>query len=159
MRQFVLFSALIVALGVGARASASDSVGIYALVDRVTVNESVGTPTIVIRGKFALANVESGQYFAGTKGYLHYTVARLSEQKRALALNEWNDLKKLAQTPGTCVAFASRRSSEYPAGVPLGVVRGAQQAVANPDAYPIEGHTGVVALKPSHPMCEELRQP
>jgi hypothetical protein len=90
---------------VGNIASASDRVGVYAIVDRVEFEPSADRPDrIKIWGAFAVATRNDHDlYDAVQRGYLYFTVAA----DRAQTRTEWNDMKTLAGTK-RIVAFGSR---------------------------------------------------
>jgi len=117
--------------------SASDPIGIYALVDKVIFEPSEGAPQRVqIWGTFALADVVSRVYTKPQRGYLYYAVPVGKEE---IARKEWADLKSVAGT-GTAVAFGARHSM-------LGKVRPDSEKPGSPDVYNIGG-TGVSRINP-----------
>ncbi len=103
---------IILVLGVmawGGSLSASDPIGIYALVDRVVLEPNEEAPErIQIWGAFALAQGHGrkfGEYYhPATRGYLYYQLVKGKEEQ---CRNEWKDLQRVAGT-GQCVAFGSR---------------------------------------------------
>ena len=92
-RFFIL--AAIALLFSGATVSASDPVGLYALIDKVQYEPSDSKPErILIWGTFAVAEGERGEkYQSPVKGYIYFT---LPEKKQEVALKEWADLKSVA---------------------------------------------------------------
>lgn len=79
----------------GTIASASDPVGVFAIVDKVVVEPATGTPErIQVWGTFSIAEGErGGNYRSPEKGYLYF---KLPEKKPDVAQKEWADLKALA---------------------------------------------------------------
>lgn len=117
--------------------SASDPVGIYALVDKVIFEPSEAAPQRVqIWGAFALAVEAGGVYTKPQRGYLYYSVPGGKEE---IARKEWADLKSVAGT-GTAIAFGARHSM-------LGKVRPDSEKPGSPDVYNIGG-TGVSKINP-----------
>jgi len=107
--------------------TASDPVGIYAIVEKVIFEPSDNAPQRVqIWGVFALADTARGgdYYTKPQQGYLYYT---LPAGKEANARKEWADLKSVAGT-GQGIAFGARYS-------PLGKVRPDSEKPASPDSY------------------------
>ena len=91
---------------------ASDPVGVYALVDRVSFVPSEANPErIVIHGAFIIA--EKGSpigYQPARVGWLYYS---LPTEKQDQAKAEWNDLKNVAGTKQV-VAFGTRHATPLP---------------------------------------------
>jgi hypothetical protein len=108
---------------------ASDFVGVYCLADKVVFEPNDTEPQRVqIWGAFLMTDGRpGGAYVAAERGYLYYTCP---PGKDAACLNEWADLKSVAGT-GQAVGFGARFQ-------PDGRVRKASEAVASPDAYPIQ---------------------
>jgi hypothetical protein len=94
-----------VILGAGIGLDASDRVGVYAVIDRVTFEPSAENPErVIIHGAFAVAVRNDNNYYEPVRrGYLYFTAA----EPKALTRNEWNDLKSLAGRRNV-VAFSSR---------------------------------------------------
>lgn len=121
--------ALLLALfGLGAlKASASDPVGIYAIVDKVVFEPNDTNPQrIQIWGAFAIAEGYGYTYKNAERGYLYY---KLNSEKPELCRNEWSDLKSVART-GQIVAFGFRHEEK-------GKLRKKDAKPENPDVYPI----------------------
>jgi len=119
--------------------SASDPVGIYAIIDKVIFEPSEAAPQRVqIWGAFALADTaRGGPYYTKPQiGYLYYA---LPAGKEAAARSEWSDLKSVAGT-GQGVAFGGRYSQH-------GKVRAASEKPASPDIYNFIG-IGVTKVNP-----------
>jgi hypothetical protein len=108
--------------------SASDPVGVYAIVQKVVFEPNDKAPErIQIWGVFALADTVRGgnSYAKPQHGYLYYS---LPKGKESTALKEWADFKAVAGT-GQGIAFGSRR---YPM---LVKVRPDSEKPASPDSY------------------------
>ena len=110
---------------VGNTVSASDRVGVYAVVDRVVFEPNADQPDrIRIWGAFAVASRNDRDlYDQVQRGYLYFTVGG----DRALTRTEWNDLKTLAGTK-RIVAFGSRVGQSVR-------VRPESEAPQAPDTY------------------------
>ena len=107
--------------------SASDPVGIYAIVQKVIFEPNDKAPErIQIWGVFALADTVRGgnSYTKPQHGYLYYS---LPKGKESTALKEWADFKAVAGT-GQGIAFSGRYSQ-------LGKVRPESEKPASPDSY------------------------
>ena len=117
--------------------TASDPVGIYAMVDKVVFEPSEAAPQRVqVWGVFALAVPPGDTYTAAARGYMYFTA---SQGREAVAKKEWADLKSVAGT-GVGVGFGARYTA-------TGTVRKATEKVANPDVYPIGGN-GISKVHP-----------
>ena len=116
-------------------AHASDLIGLYALIDRVTVEPSAGKPErIQIWGVFALATPNDVNYYqAPQRGYLYF---QLPSVKPDLAAGEWADLKEIAGKRQV-VALGSRFQLKAR-------VRNPNEKPGDPDVY---SGTGVVKLR------------
>jgi hypothetical protein len=111
---------ILAALSIGT-AQASGYVGVYALIDKVTMEPSADNPErILIYGVFSLrAGTDLGSFQAPQRGYLYYTLP--SGTDRSLILREWSDLKAAAGTR-TVIAFGGTSFADYipdPTGGPL----------------------------------------
>ena len=130
---------VLLALGVwgagGARMTASDPVGVYAVVEKVVFEPSEAAPERVqVWGAFAISDQRNNDdYQTPHKGYLYYSCP--ANQARTCA-NEWADLKSVAGT-GTGVSFGGRFISS-------GRIRPASEKPASPEVYPIR--MGVVRM-------------
>ncbi|HLQ77958.1 MAG TPA: hypothetical protein VK210_11420 [Terriglobia bacterium] len=117
--------------------TASDPVGIYAMVDKVVFEPSEAAPQRVqVWGVFALAVPPGDTYTAPARGYMYFSAG---QGREAVAKTEWADLKSVVGT-GQGVGFGARYTA-------TGTVRKAGEKVANPDTYPVGG-TGVVKVHP-----------
>jgi len=121
--------------------TASDPVGIYAVIDKVIFEPSEAAPQRVqIWGAFAFAETaRGGPYYTKPQlGYLYYS---LPAGKEAITLKEWADLKAVAGT-GQGVAFGRRYSAP-------GKVRPASEKPASPDSYSQDASSfGVTKVNP-----------
>jgi hypothetical protein len=120
--------------------TASDPVGIYAIVEKVIFEPGEAMPQRVqIWGMFSLADTARGGdfYTKPQHGYLYYTLPAGKEQ---IARREWSDLKAVAGT-GEGVAFGARYS-------PLGKIRLDTDKLDSPDLYNVGG-TGVTKVNPA----------
>jgi hypothetical protein len=107
--------------------TASDPVGIYAIVEKVIFEPSEAAPQRVqIWGAFAFADTtRGGDYYTKPQvGYLYYSLPAGNE---AITRKEWADLKSVAGT-GQGVAFGRRYSAH-------GRVRPESEKPASPESY------------------------
>ena len=120
---------LIVIFGSTRTASASDPVGVYALIDKVVFEPNDQAPErIQVWGVFILSVAEHGSaYQSPARGYLYFSLPAGKEQ---LAKNEWSDLKKIAGT-GQAVAFGNR----YTQIKAIPRVRKSSDKAESPDTY------------------------
>jgi hypothetical protein len=107
---------------------ASDPIGVFALIDRVSVVPNAENPeTIQIWGVFALSPRTPGNaYLPAQRGYLYYSVNGRNERATRA---EWSDLATAAGS-GQVIGFGAR--FENP-----GRVRRASEAPKDPDVYPL----------------------
>ncbi len=108
---------------------ASDMVGVYGVVEKVTLEPSDNAPERVqVWGAFSFADTKNGSaYGPGQRGYLYYSCPSGQE---SICRKEWSDLKSVAGK-GTAVGFGMRFK-------PTGRVRRADEKAASPDPYPIQ---------------------
>jgi hypothetical protein len=147
--NFKLGAMLLAILSAGAtRALASDPIGIYALVDKVSFEPNETSPErIQIRGAFAMAEGNGYNYKKAERGYLYYQV---NPDQPAACRNEWADLKSVAGT-GQIVAFGSRYGEK-------GTLHKPGTKPANPDLYPVAmGLTKVKEEKDYEPVRQLAR--
>jgi hypothetical protein len=123
------------------------TVGIYAVIDRVTFEPEGSSPKLIrISGVFVVpVPWSSGNYKDPQRGYLYFRIRPGMEQATRKDLNE---LKAVAGT-GQVVGFA-----EYwipnpgdPSGNPhhsLVATVHAENSAASPDDYPLPNHKGIV---------------
>jgi hypothetical protein len=108
-----IFGAMAVAVvwtGWANSARASDPAGVYARVDRVTLEPNEQNPErIKIWGAFALAAGKGDSYREPECGYLYFQIVPGQERQcRA----EWADFERVAGT-GQCVAFGNRYGNKF----------------------------------------------
>src|SRR5262245_64264548 len=83
-------------------ATASDPVGIYALVDKVVLEPNEAAPErIQIWGAFSLATGRGETYESPVRGYMYY---ELNKNQPDASKREFADLKRIAGT-SQCVGF------------------------------------------------------
>ena len=128
---------------------ASDSVGVYAVIEKIVLEPSDAAPQrIQVWGAFALADQKSGSaYGPAQRGYLYYTCPSGQE---TTCRKEWEDLKAAAGK-NTGVGFGARYRD-------TGRIRKTDEKPASPDTYPIE--RGVVRLSAGHeslPVIDRLK--
>jgi hypothetical protein len=130
-----MVAALLAGLRTPPTLSASDRVGIYALVDKVVLEPSPGNPQrIQIWGTFALAMPNDlDAYQAPRRGYLYFTLPFEAKQART----EWEDIVKKAGSR-QAIAFANRFDLRAR-------VRASDEKPANPEPYPVS--LGVITLR------------
>lgn len=132
-----------------ATARASDPIGVFALVDKVTIQPTPENPqTIQIWGVFCLAKKETrNEYHPPKRGYLYYA---LPGDKPEAARKEWNDLRQIAGT-GAIIGFASRYK-------PIGTVHLADAPPKKPLPYPVGfGMVRADARSSEYPPVKALR--
>lgn len=125
--------------------SASDPVGVYAIVQKVIFEPNDKAPErIQIWGVFSLADTaRGGDYYTKPQhGYLYYS---LPKGRESVALKEWADFKAVAGT-GQGVAFGTRRSTLVKVH-PDSEKPGTAEAYS-PDSYYANG-IGVTRMHPS----------
>jgi hypothetical protein len=128
--------ALTAVLSAGAiSVSASDPMGVYAVVQKVVFEPNDAQPQrIQVWGAFSLADsTNPNDYQAPQAGYVYYSCPQGQE---SVCRNEWADLKSVAGT-GTAVGFGGRRAGSSR-------VRKADEKPSSPDNYPIA--LGVVKM-------------
>jgi hypothetical protein len=121
----------VAALSIGT-ARASGYVGVYALIDKVTMEPSAESPErILIYGVFSIKmDDDRGAFQAPQRGYLYYTLP--SGANRSSVLREWSDLKAAAGTR-TVIAFGGSSFAGEPNRSPL--LRKTGDKPENPDPY------------------------
>jgi len=129
MRRTVGLASLTAALVLTAVLQASDMVGVYGVVEKVTLEPSDKAPERVqVWGAFSFADTKNGSaYGPAQRGYLYYSCPSGQE---SICRKEWSDLKSVAGK-STAVGFGNRYK-------PTGRVRKADEKVASPDPYPIQ---------------------
>ena len=125
--------------------SASDPVGVYAIVQKVIFEPNDKAPErIQIWGVFALADTSRGgdYYTKPLRGYMYYS---LPKGRESVALKEWADFKAVAGT-GQGVAFGARYSM-------LGKVHPDSEKPGSPETYAPDSYfangIGVTKVNPA----------
>src|SRR6516162_7268838 len=108
MRIVILAAVLVIGV---AAATASDLIGVYALVDKVVLEPNDSAPErIQIWGTFMLADGNRGDaLLPPQRGYMYFTLPPIgpgTASQQSATKAEWNDLKKIAGT-GQPVGFGS----------------------------------------------------
>ena len=117
---------IVLICGTASSLRASDSIGIYALIDKVTFLPSEqSAQTIQVSGVFSLAEGRGETYSKPQRGYLFFTI---DPEKPDVTRKEWADLKSVAGS-GKAVGFGSR----YPKKKPT--VRKADETPKDADPY------------------------
>ena len=129
--------------------SASDFVGVYAVVESIVLEPSDSAPErIQIRGAFALSDGKRGSgYGEAQRGYLYYAcpAGQLVTCRR-----EWADLQTVAGK-NIGIGFGGRY-------IATGRIRKADEPPTAPDVYPIE--RGLTRLSDGHeslPVIDRIK--
>jgi hypothetical protein len=125
--------------------TASDPVGVYAIVQKVVFEPNEKAPErIQIWGVFAMADTSrpGDNYTKPQRGYLYFS---LPKGRESVALKEWADLKAVAGT-GQGVAFGTRYSTQVKVH-PESEKPGSSEAFS-PDSYYANG-IGVSKVNPA----------
>jgi hypothetical protein len=125
--------------------SASDPVGVYAIVQKVVFEPNEKAPErIQIWGVFAMADTSrpGDNYTKPQRGYLYFS---LPKGRESVALKEWADFKAVAGT-GQGVAFGTRYSTKVNVH-PESEKPGSPEAFS-PDSYYANG-IGVTKVNPA----------
>jgi hypothetical protein len=151
MRIVILAAVLVIGV---AAATASDLIGVYALVDKVVLEPNDSAPErIQIWGTFMLADGNRGDgLLAPQRGYMYFALPPIppgTANQQSVAKAEWNDLKKVAGT-GKPVGFGSRYTREES----VGRVRKPGEKPQSPDSYAL--NVGVVQV-PRADVIDQLR--
>jgi hypothetical protein len=136
MKGTVGLAVVSAALALGVVLQASDMVGIYGVVEKVTFEPSEKSPErIQVWGAFSFAEAKNGSAYGPVeRGYLYYSCPSRQE---SICRKEWADLKSVAGK-STAVGFGMRYK-------PTGRIRKADEKVASPDPYPIQ--MGVILVE------------
>lgn len=128
--------------------TASDPVGIYALVDRVVLEPDGAEPERAqIWGAFSIATGPGlgDTYFPPERGYLYY---ELDPQNPKASRIEWQDLVRVAGQD-TCVGFGSRYLA-------AGRVRPGCEPPSAPDVHPVAMGLTKLNTDPSYQPLRDL---
>jgi hypothetical protein len=111
------------------RLTASDMIGVYAVIEKVVFEPSQGPPERVqVWGAFATAETRNNDDYSGPqKGYLYYSCPA---QQLTTCRNEWADLQSVAGKAAG-VGFGARHLAN-------GRVRSATDKPESSDPYPIK---------------------
>lgn len=133
MQRISSLMVAIVFLAVVNRVSGSDHVGIYAIIEKVTVAKA-GTPdeTVKVRGLFSLAEGRRN-YKLPVYGYMFF---RLKKGEELTCRKEWADLKRVAGKT-QIIAFSSRYRRGTRKPNTFGGVRRLDEPPTKPDEYPL----------------------
>jgi hypothetical protein len=125
------------------------SIGIYAIIDRVTFEPAAGPPNSVrVSGVFVVpVPMSSGNYRSPQKGYLYFRIAPGAEQETR---RDWRELKTLAGS-GKVVEFGQYwvPDPDDPQGNPhhsLEVTVHAEGELATPEVYAFPRLEGVTEV-------------
>ena len=134
---------------VSGKARASDPVGIYAVVEKVTAEPGWDAPEKVkIYGVFALAKGGGDNYEPAARGYLYYSI---NPKKPEVSKKEWADLRRIAGKD-LCLGFGFRYDEK-------GKVHGLSEKAASPDPYPV--NMGLQKITPTwyEPILQVMAYP
>lgn len=112
MKRAILGAIALAVAGTGwpGAARASDPAGVYARVDRVSMEPNEQKPErIKIWGAFAVAAGRGDSYQAPECGYLYFLIVPGQERQ---CQAEWADFERVAGT-GQCVAFGNRYGNKF----------------------------------------------
>jgi hypothetical protein len=116
-----------------AAAAMSDPMGVFCIVDKVTLEPAEQPQRAQVSGVCAVANDNDWYFKPAARGYFYYT---LPADQEVATRREWADLKSVAGTTEV-VGWGRRYRS-------VGRFRAADEPVANPDVYPL--NIGVVKI-------------
>ena len=123
------------------------TIGIYGVIDQVTLEPDGVSPTLVrISGVFVVpVPVSSGDYRPPRRGYLYFQIRPGMEQATR---KDWNELKSIAGT-GQVIGFGQYwvPNPDDPSGNPhhsLEITVHADSDAAPPDIYPLPNLKGIV---------------
>ncbi|MFO0577157.1 MAG: hypothetical protein U1A78_24390 [Polyangia bacterium] len=145
-----VFTPLVAAtvLCAAAPASASDQLGVYAVVRKVKFEPgttSSDASRVRLCGAFALANINNGSYFGPVAGYMYYNCPAGQD---TLCRMQWQEMLT-ASASAKCVGYGQRRDGSGNANN-NGRIRPPSETVANPDFYPV----GMGMVTVSNPSVE-----
>jgi len=139
--------ALLLALISTSTIAKNATIGIYAVIDRVTLEPDGPSPNFIrISGVFVVpVPISSGQYLGPQRGYLYFRIPPGMEQA---ARKDWNELKTVAGT-GRAVGFGQYWVSnpDDPQGNPhhsLEVRVQTDPDALSPEVYPFPHPKGIV---------------
>lgn len=130
---------VVILLGGGGEAWASNPCGIFARIEEVSVGPDADQPTwILIKGDF-LVVLDSGRQLAPARGHMCFSHETLAGKDKEKCLIEWNDLKGLVAEKGkgkAFVAFGSASSKPFQSNPKIREI--AEQARQNPFPHPVQ---------------------
>jgi hypothetical protein len=140
MKRLVCLAGLFVIAGLGSNARASGPIGVYAIVEKVTVDEnSSGAPRVQIAGIFSLATkTDAGDrsYTSPRRGYLYLEAEKNAQD---ICRKEWADLDKVAGS-GQPVGFGDSHEVRD-----VVRIRKENEKAEKPDTFPLGN--GVVKIR------------
>lgn len=145
IRGVIVAGMVVGALAVPARAS--DPMGVYCIIDKVTLEPADCPERAQISGVCAQASLRDWTFQSPARGYFYYQVPAGKEE---LARSEWADLKSAAGT-GQVVGFGRRYS-------PVGKFRTGDTKPADPDTYPMWMGVMKVTGRTVAPEVNEIAQ-
>jgi hypothetical protein len=149
MYRFACLTACLAMLLAATTARASDPIGGYMIVDRVSLDDPVAPTTIQIWGSFTLATSRGGNsYSTPERGYLFY---KAPAGKETVCRREWNDIKRAV---GTSQVLGFGSSYEFKA---MGRVRHATERPDAPDVYPVANGLVSVPENSDYAPVQNLR--
>jgi len=130
MKRCIGLAGLLVILGWSAEVRASDTIGCYAIIDKVVLEPNEDSPTkIQIWGTFARAKEPGSRtYGAPAYGCLYFVAEKGKED---VCRKEWADMKKLAGK-GQVIAFGSSYELKN-----LGRIQTGGGPLDKPETYPL----------------------
>jgi hypothetical protein len=147
MRTRAIVGVVVAAGGLAFARPAPDPVGIYAVIEHVTLDPATGTPARVqLWGAFALAERTHDFYTAPKRGYMYFSCPA-TERVRCDA--DWADFR-WHEGSGKAIGFGDRAK-------PLGRVRLDNGSPTAPDPYP-SGDGVIKMASKDYPAYIELAE-
>jgi len=149
MKRVIYFAGLLVAISLSAQARASGPIGVYGIVEKVTLEPNKEKPDRAqIWGTFVQAK-DNRSYAEPVHGYLYYKAEKGTEDT---CRKEWADLQMVAGT-GQIIGFAN----SYDVGA-LGKIRQNNEKRDAPDTFPLGNGVVKVGDNANFSPIKELRQ-
>jgi hypothetical protein len=140
MKRITCLAAMLAIVGLATTARASGPIGVYAIVEKVAVEEnSSGAPRVQISGIFSLATkTDDGDrgYTSPQRGYLYLEAGKNAQD---ISRKEWADLEKVAGT-GQPVGFGDSHEVRD-----VVRIRRENEKAEKPDTFPLGN--GVVKIR------------